>query len=63
MKRKAMEDRTESTIEARKSISSPGLLPIRKGEGRWGRECRRIWPFTNRRTLKASFLPGLAHSP
>ena len=63
MKRKAMEDRTESTIEAKKSISSPRLFPVRKGEGRWGRDCRRIQPFTNRRTLKAPFLPGLAHSP
>lgn len=63
MKRKTMKDRTESTIKAKKSISSPGLFPGRKGEGRWERDCRRIWPFTNRQTLKASFLPGLAHSP
>lgn len=67
MKRKAMEDRTESStesaIEAKKSISSPGLFPVRKGDERWGRDCRRIWPFINRRTLQASFLPGLAHSP
>ena len=48
-----MKDRAESTIEEKKSISSPGLFPVRTGEGRWGRDCRRIWPFTNRRTLKA----------
>ena len=27
-----MKDRTESTIKAKKSISSPGLFPGRKGE-------------------------------
>ena len=56
MKRKAMKDRaessTESAIEAKKSMSSPGLFPVGKGEGRWERDCRRIWPFTNRRTLR-----------
>ena len=34
MKRKTMKDRNESTIKAKKSISSPGLFPVRKGEGR-----------------------------
>ena len=60
MKRKAVKDRTESAIEAKKSISSPGLFPVRKQEGRWGRECRRIWPFTYRRTFIFTWTGALA---